>query len=240
VVAALAIYAAVGAAADAAVKASGINPGGTGNHLPEWKLLPGLAGRGGGVEDTEAIYALWGDPSTFGQARELAQETLRRDIEQLPDNWPQILRRQSVSLWVLNDTAVFAFNPGLAEEPTYAVPDSGTAPTAYWLVAMERGFFLPAVLLAAAGVIALSRGRRWGAVAIFLACLLVAYATVHLVVEVQPRYRYAIMPAIFALGAPAWARLAGWRAASEASKRRLARANRGGRAPGAWESDPVA
>ncbi|MDR0627921.1 MAG: hypothetical protein LBG11_11830 [Bifidobacteriaceae bacterium] len=43
-------------------------------------------------------------------------------------------------------------------------------------------------------------------------CLVAAYALIHLAVEVQPRYRYLAMPALFALGAPTRAWLTGsWR-----------------------------
>jgi hypothetical protein len=38
--------------------------------------------------------------------------------------------------------------------------------------------------------------------------VVVAYAVLHLAIEVQPRYRYLAMPPIFALTAPAWACLA--------------------------------
>ncbi|MDR1799157.1 MAG: hypothetical protein LBR19_04625, partial [Bifidobacteriaceae bacterium] len=78
---------------------------------------------------------------------------------------------------------------------------------------LERGLFPALVILAGAGVVVAARRSRAasrlepGPAALTgaaLAAFVCAYAAIHLVIEAQPRYRYAVMPAILALAAPAW------------------------------------
>ncbi|MDR2453723.1 MAG: hypothetical protein LBD51_04070 [Bifidobacteriaceae bacterium] len=204
--AALAAYALLALGAGAAVKASGVNPGGVASNLPEWKFICALAGPDQLRDDAAAIGAYAAQPKA--EARAAARDILARDLRQLPQTWRYILGRQLRHLWVENDTALFAFNPALAGNPTYSLPDAKTATAAYLMVGLERGIFLPAVVLAAWGAAAIGRRRRWGALAAFLGCLVAAYFLAHLVIEAQPRYRYLVSPAIFALAGPAWARLA--------------------------------
>jgi hypothetical protein len=206
---AVAVYAAAGQGAGAAIKASGVNPAGAANNLPEWKFVIGLDKEGQVPKDVVAIgaYAATPDPD----ARAVAQEAVKRNLRQLPQTWKWVLRNQLFVLWALNDTPHYAFNPQLTSAPLYAIPDPETATTAHVMILGERGLFLPVVLLAAWGVVLLNRDRRWGRLALFLALLVTVYFTAHLVIEVLPRYRYLPMPAVFALAAPALGRLAGKR-----------------------------
>ncbi|MDR2454556.1 MAG: glycosyltransferase family 39 protein [Bifidobacteriaceae bacterium] len=204
-VAALTIYGLAGAAADSAVKASGVNPGGVGNHLPEWKLVMGLAGAAGAGE--VGIHEATPKPD----ARATAQRIVDGALSNLPQHWPGVLSRQTRVLWAQNDTAVFQFWPQVQGIGLYEVPDSDRLTTAHYSVVLERGGFLPAVVAAAWGVLLINRRRQWGRLAAFLGLFIAAYALVHLAIEVQPRYRYLAMPAIFALGGPAWAWATRWR-----------------------------
>ncbi|MDR0592279.1 MAG: hypothetical protein LBG60_03270 [Bifidobacteriaceae bacterium] len=206
---AVAVYAGAGAAADQAVKAAGVNPAGTANNLPEWKFVFGLQGSWEqGRQDSADIGAY--DPSPKPDARQIARAAVERDLRQLPQTWRTVLHRQVTSLWVLNESGSYLYWPQFEGRYRYQVPSAQAFTLGHYLVLGERGAFLPAVLLAAAGVGLLGRRRRWGALAAFAACLVAAYALVHLAIEVQPRYRYLVMPAVFALTAPAWDWLAGW------------------------------
>lgn len=203
---ALALYALVAAGAGAGVKASGINPAGVANNLPEWKFVLGLvpqAQMGSTLTDIDA-YGAAPNP----QAPAIAEERLERAIRDLPQQWRAVLRQQTANMWALNDSARLAFWPELASAGLYGVPDRTTATWAYLMVSGERGLFLPIMALAAAGVMLVNRRRAWNRWAVFLACLVVAFVAAHLVIEVMPRYRYLVMPAVFALAAPAWEWLA--------------------------------
>jgi hypothetical protein len=201
--AALATYLLLAAGVGAAVQASGVNPSGVKSNLPEWKFVCALAGEGQLSADSGAIgaYALTPNP----QARQIAREILARDIRQLPQNWRYILVHQLGHLWVDNDTAIYAFYPALEGTSLYGMPNAKTATAAYLMGGVDRGIFLPIVLLAAWGVCLIHRQRRWGEIAAFLGCLIAVYFLTHLVIETLPRYRYLVSPAIFMLGAPAWA-----------------------------------
>ncbi|MDR1442133.1 MAG: hypothetical protein LBJ02_07085 [Bifidobacteriaceae bacterium] len=131
---------------------------------------------------------------------------LEDNLAALPDRWRQIVVRQLRVLWAQNDTAAFQFWPAIKGEG-HEVPDRHKFTVAHYSVLFERGLFVPVVLAAALGVALISRGRRWNEVALFLGLLVAAYAAAHLAIEVQPRYRYPVMPAIFALTSPLWAGL---------------------------------
>jgi hypothetical protein len=206
-VVALAVYALTGAAASAAIKASGINPAGAANNLPEWKFVFGLQAGNQGSQDLIDIDAY--GPTPKPDARAIARAAVNRDIRQLPGTWREVLKRQVTSMWVLNESGSYLYWPDLKGEYRYKVPDSRAYTIGHYLVLGERGLFLPIVLMAATGIVLLNRQRRWTYLATFLACFVAAYAVIHLAIEVQPRYRYLVMPAIFALAAPTWAWLSG-------------------------------
>ncbi|MDR1189802.1 MAG: hypothetical protein LBK95_20510 [Bifidobacteriaceae bacterium] len=209
----LAVYALTGAAASGAIKASGINPAGSANGLPEWKFVLGTMSSGTLHTVGERIGI--SDPVPNPDSPEIARAMLKENLRQLPSTWREVVWRQAQSLWGSPDTASFMFWPQLGGAPYHEVPNGKQFPAAHGLVLLERGLFLPAVLMAALGAAMISRQRRWGAAATFLGCLVAAYALVHLAIEVQPRYRYLAMPAIFALTGPAWSWLAGCRRRSD-------------------------
>jgi hypothetical protein len=199
----LAVYVGTGQAAGQAIQASGINPAGASNNLPEWKFVLGLRGQGDTNPPIDEIGAYLPQPKP--DARETAQRALRNNIHQLPDTWVWIIARQVTSMWGLNNTAYFMFWPQLSSQGVYAMPDRQSATVAHYLVRWERALFLPTVLLAAMGGLMLTRQRRWDYLAAFLGCFVIAFVAAHLVIEVQPRYRYLAMPAIFCLTGPVWA-----------------------------------
>jgi hypothetical protein len=195
------VYVGTIAVVDSAVRASGVNPAGVRSGLPEWKFVLGLAGPEGSAADLAAIGA-YGEEMLPG-AREKAEAALARNLRDLPANWKSIVERQLRALWVRHDDAIWAFNPQLADLPLTGIPKAQSDTLAYIMVASERGLFLPVVVLAGLGVARLTWRRRWGRAALFCVCFMVAYAAIHLAIEAQPRYRYPVMPAIFALTAPA-------------------------------------
>jgi hypothetical protein len=193
----------------AAIKASGINPAGAANNLPEWKFVLGLAGSGQSNNDMAVLdpYGSTPKPGT----RELAREMVERNIRQLPRTWGLVIKRQLIRLWTQNDTAIWAFNPLVADRHAYAIPDRETTPLAHYWVMGERGFFVPVVFWAGFGVVLLGRDRRWKYGATFLVCFVAIYSLTHLTIEAQTRYRYLAMPAIYTLAAPSWFWLTGER-----------------------------
>ncbi|MDR1187924.1 MAG: glycosyltransferase family 39 protein [Bifidobacteriaceae bacterium] len=210
----VAAYGLVGAGADGAIKASGINPAGASNNLPEWKFVFGLQGNTAqGRQDLVDIGAY--DPIPKPDARQIARAALERDIRQLPQTWHRVLARQVNSMWARNESARYLYWPQFGASDQYRLPDSRTYTLGHYLVLGERGVFLPIILMAAWGVVLLNRDRRWGALATFLACFVAGYALIHLAIEVQPRYRYLFMPAVFCLAAPAWACLTRLRGARD-------------------------
>ncbi|MDR1117701.1 MAG: hypothetical protein LBL01_00165, partial [Bifidobacteriaceae bacterium] len=163
----LGVYGLAGVAADAAVTASGVNPMGARNNLPEWKLVLGLSADGNSAGPARRIGVYEPEPPADAQAT--ARALLKQNLRAFPHRWQTVEERQLRVLWSQNETASFQFWPQTADERIYEVPDGRRFPLARSLVLLERGLFLPAVLLAAWGVIWMARERRLGAAAVFLA-----------------------------------------------------------------------
>ena len=83
------------------------------------------------------------------------------------------------------------FDPSLITEGgTFTVEFAGT----------DKGVYLAAFALAVLGVLSLlRRGTKKGGPALLLSFLLCGYYAVHLIVEVQARYRYFLLPTVFVL-----------------------------------------
>lgn len=68
---------------------------------------------------------------------------------------------------------------------------------------LERGIFVLVAGLCVASCLVLVRRQRLPYAVTVLGLVVLVYFGAHLVIEVQARYRYCMMPALFALGAPA-------------------------------------
>jgi hypothetical protein len=201
---AAAVYLIVGAGASWTIQATGVNDQGLKNNLPELKVLRAFAPANPEVLDQAREDVGFGFPGVLEdpphpEAREIVRRYVEKEIADLPNDWQPTLRLQLWRLWGQNTMGAWYFN---IDDPTPATSFARAG-----LVLLERGLFLPIVIMA--GWATIMNRRSWSVLATALACFVAAYALMHLAIEVQPRYRYLAMPALFALGAPAWARLMG-------------------------------
>lgn len=179
-----AAYFALGFAASAAVTASGIAPGGIGNNRPEWKLVLGLDTASGGTYSAQNEYIL--DIEDDGVRRTAALEAIDASLSGCAD-LPGFFWGKLRLMWGAMDDLSFV---------------SGGLPAERLVLIAERAAFLLAAALAALGCAkALRRGA--GAAGLLLMCMVSANFVCYLFIEVQPRYRFSVVPALFALAAGA-------------------------------------
>lgn len=177
----LAAYLALGLAATAMT--SGLAPDGIGNNRPEWKLVLGLDTESSGMYSDENAFILEieNDAARHEAAREVISESLAGC-----ESIPAFLWQKLKLFW------------GAREDLGYV--EGGLPFGEAAVLSGERAAFLLMTALAMYGCVVLLR-RRAGAVELLLMCLVAANFLCYLVIEIQPRYRMFIMPAVFALAA---------------------------------------
>ncbi len=176
---------------------SGLNPEGLANHLPLWKFVIGLNfpySGGWNRADYEQYYFL---------PRDRVEEAMRQAIgERLgigPFNLLRLAWGKSQTMWGSPES----MNWGFAHLDGNA-PVLGGFTVAQLLQAVnfgDRGVFVLAFGLALAALaVRLRKGSGEDPrTFLLLSFLLCGYYAAHLIVEVQPRYRYFLMPAVFLL-----------------------------------------
>lgn len=194
------------------VQATGLNPEGLANHLPMWKFLLGFNLESGGAwnqADYNAYYLLPRE-----QAPQAMEEAAGQRLTSLgPLGFLELFWKKSQTMWGSLEYLYWGFGHLDGQAPVLGGLTLSQCLNA--LNYFDRGVFLLAALLAlAAAARWLARGAGGGLrLPVLLAFLLCGYYGVHLLIEVQARYRYFLMPVIFLLaGAGAellWAR---WRA----------------------------
>jgi len=195
-------YALCGLLLSALIVGSGINPNGLANNQPMWKFVVGLN------QDTDGQwnrtdYEAFILPSATDP--EGADEAMRQELERRlsvgPGKLAGLALRKSAAMWAGYEDLYWGF--GHLDPEGEAVPGVSWNSLQLLLAYSEKGIYLLAIALAFAGVLyRLTRRERCGAglVPVLLLC---GYYTVHLIVEVQVRYRYFMMPCVFILAAMA-------------------------------------
>ena len=186
----------------ALIVGSGINPNGLANNQPMWKFVVGLNQETNG-QWNRADYERFIVPSADDPAG--TDEAMRQEVaERLavgPGKLAGLALRKSTAMWAGYEDLYWGFG--------HLDPDGEAVPGVSWnslqllLAHAEKGLYLLAFALAFAGIVyRLTRRERVGA-DLILVLLLCGYYAVHLMVEVQVRYRYFLMPCVFVLGAMA-------------------------------------
>lgn len=199
-------YFAVGAALTGLIVYGGINPEGLGNNQPMWKFVVGLNQDSNGCWNSADYDAFLSLPTQ--QAHEAMTQTVRERLSVGIPKLAGLVWRKNAVMWAANEDLYWGFG--------HLEPDAAalTFPvTLSWnriqllLGGVDKGMYLLAFALALVGLLGpLKKSERCGRT-LLLTLLVCGYCTVHLIVEVQVRYRYFLMPCIFLLAGLALARL---------------------------------
>lgn len=179
----------------AGIVRSGINPEGLENNQPMWKFVLGLNTLSDGAwneEDYENYLLL---PTQ--QAGPAMEQAVRERLRTPPAELAALAVRKSDVMWGDNEYMYWGFGHLNAQEKIGPLTvDQYTQVLAYG----DKGVYIVAFALALAGVLGLLRRRTQGGGEVLLSFLLCGYYGVHLIIEVQSRYRYFLLPTVFLLG----------------------------------------
>lgn len=179
---------------DRAVIWSGLNPEGLSNNQPMWKFVLGLNQDSSGAwnqADYDRYFSLPGE-----EADAAMRQAVKERLQVGPEKLAGLALRKSAVMWGDDEYMFWGFGHLDLRKSV------GPLTINQWTVVLSRGdkgVYLVAFVLALAGALALLLRGTDGAGALLLSVLLCGYYAVHLIVEVQARYRYFLMPAVFIL-----------------------------------------
>ena len=182
----LVVYGAVGAGADAAVRASGLNENGTANGYPGWKFVTGLNFSTAGGYSSDDWNALWPTLDENNHPTEATYQVQDKLISERLSAGPKVLLLHAMHkcklLWC-SDALHWAFGHLNLHSWLALIYDN--------IQKMDRLLFYAALLLAGWGLL---RPRRTPAAYLPLFVVFAAFCA-FLLIEVQPRYAY--LPQMF-------------------------------------------
>lgn len=199
-------YFAVGAALSGLVVVSGINPEGLGNNQPMWKFVVGLNQDSNGCWNRADYDTYLSLPTQEGH--QAMTDAVQERLGVGPVKLAGLVWRKSAVMWAGNEDLYWGFGHLDQEAPAIApsVPLSWNS-MQLLLGGLDKGIYLLAFGLALAGLLLRLRRPEQCGRSLPLVLLLCGYYAVHLMVEVQSRYRYFLMPCAFLLAGILIARL---------------------------------
>ena len=203
---AAASYFVVGAALSGLIIATGINPEGLGNNQPMWKFVVGLNQDSNGCWNRADYDAFLSLPTQEGH--DAMTEVVKERLRVGPVKLAGLAWRKSAVMWAGNEDLYWGFGHLDQESPVISpsIPLSWNS-LQLLLGGLDKGIYLLAFGLALwALLLRLRKPERCGRT-LPLVLLLCGYYAVHLIVEVQSRYRYFLMPCVFLLAGIFLARL---------------------------------
>ena len=199
-------YFAAGAALSGLIVATGINPEGLSNNQPMWKFVVGLNQDSSGSWNQADYDAYLSLPTQ--EADDAMTEVVRERLSVGPAELAGLAWRKSAVMWAGNEDLYWGFGHLDPDAAALTFPVTFSWNSMQLLLGrVDKGIYLLAFGLALAGLIVrLRKPERCGR-SLPLVLLLCGYYAVHLIVEVQSRYRYFLMPCVFLLAGIAVARL---------------------------------
>ena len=196
-------YFLVGAALSGLIVSSGINPEGLSNNQPMWKFVVGLNQDSSGSwnrNDYETYLSL---PTQEGH--QAMTQAVKERLNVGPSKLAGLAWRKSAVMWAGNEDLYWGF--WHLDQDAAAMGGLSWNSIQLILGSFDKGIYLLAFGLAFLGLLTLFRKPERCDYSLCLVLLLCGYYAVHLIVEVQVRYRYFLMPCIFILAATALAQL---------------------------------
>lgn len=202
VLAVLVAYAGVSRAVGAGLTAAGAAPYGVTNRMPQWLFVLGLdaAGNGGYSERNAHVLTILDDGARAAETRRIIDQSFRQRGDAVG-----FFAEKTAFMWAQEES--FYWSTGYldpAAKPMGISVDAAlkllsTAEKALYLLAWSS-------MPLAAWILFLGKEEDWaGGGAFFCLIAVCAAFCAYLLIEVQPRYRYFIMPFLFLLsGLPAW------------------------------------
>ncbi|EGD46376.1 hypothetical protein Cpap_0315 [Ruminiclostridium papyrosolvens DSM 2782] len=173
-----------------------ISPYGLSNNFPLWKFVVGLNEKTSGqysLEDQSNIFYI--DDKHMRDT--IAKATIKERINIGPKRMLKFMVKKQEVMWGSMDTLRWGF---YIYKNKQLVPPEDLKIIENRLLKTEKVYYLFALLVLALGTISLIRQKKnINSVALYVILLLMGYFFVHMLIEVQVRYRYFALISVFIL-----------------------------------------
>lgn len=181
----LAVYWLVQQAAGLALTQSAVTPYPLASREPYWKFMIGLNPQtNGGWSYEDTVYA---ERFPIGEERDRVELALLKERLRDKGQVAALFGRKLQAMWGADDSA-----------PMWSIPKQDRPQLQMRLVQAERIEYVLMALFGLLAALAMARRGASAEMSLFL-LLLLGYAALHLVIEVQTRYRFDIFPCVFVL-----------------------------------------
>lgn len=196
-------YALVGALLSGLIIWNGANPEGLTNNQPMWKFVLGFNEEASGLwnaQDYNDLYLLQGD-----EADAAMREVVRDRLSVGPVRLAALMLRKCNIMWAHNEYMPWGFGHLDLSAPLIGplTVGQGVDLLSFW----DKGAYLLLFLLALCALVRRLFQRETAPSVLLPVLIFCGYFAVHLLIEVQARYRYFLMPAIAVLAGLALAQL---------------------------------
>lgn len=199
-------YVLAGALLSGLIISSGINPEGLTNNQPMWKFVVGLNQDSSGCWNRSDYDTYLSLPTQ--EANDAMTETVKDRLSVGPAKLAGLAWRKSSVMWAANEDLFWGFGHKDPSAPALTFPINVSWNSLQLLLgSLDKGVYLLAFILALLGMIQRIRIKESCGKSLLLILLFCGYYAVHLIVEVQSRYRYFLMPCVFLLAGIAVAQL---------------------------------
>ena len=174
------------------VSATGLNPSGLSNNVPEWKWIVGLN------EDTTGRYSGEDAKIVFGEERnqEAIDQLLQERLSISPARFFSLAWKKIIIMWGSYEPTYWAFTNNVFAGLDDARPlQTGLRR----MCKLTSGLYIWVQLLMAVGIIMAFRKGQISEVSLLLMLIALAYFNIHLLIEVQTRYRSLMTTVTFPL-----------------------------------------
>jgi hypothetical protein len=174
---------------------SGISPYGLANNFPLWKFTVGFNPETMGefsYEDQNTLFYIADKEKRDEAAKRILKERLKGGPAKMI---PFLVSKQDI-MWACLDSMRWAFYE--YDQEHKLVPPEGFEKVERNILGIEKIYYTLALLILMLGMFGVKK-KDVNPTALFIILLLLAYFFVHLLIEVQVRYRYFAMIAVFIL-----------------------------------------
>jgi len=198
----LVAYVLVGIVASTAVMVTGVNAQGLKNNDPYWKYVVGLHVETYGRYTRELVSAV-SQAKTLEERHQIERDLIAASLSKIKADPVPFFYEKSTGMWANYENTSWAFGQKASvnrEEATNVLWKS----IAYEVVRIDKCYYLFLFLTALAGMIVAILKKKLTPPLCLIALTFCLYFGIHLVLEIQTRYRDFAMPFICIMASYGW------------------------------------
>ena len=191
----IAVYIVVGFGLSAAVRGTGVNTEGLKNNMPLWKFVVGLNQKSMGqfsYEDENKIFTI----RNISERNDKALDTVKERLQIEPYRMLAFMGIKIGVMWAQPDTLMWS---NYEERDGKLVAPEKIKKVEPVVTGIEKMYYVGIFILLAIGLVRMFGNPRFNSVALLLIIILLFYFGIHMLIEIQVRYRYFAMLIVFIL-----------------------------------------